>query len=296
MLLATKLLGVMWSVLPLTLGMVAAYTLLALFSSQACNPQRPWWRNRGLVTDVLYWFVVPFIAPYIRVGLMVMIAAIFMRFVSADQLSDYINKGRSPMNALSPWAQGALYLIASDFMLYWIHRLFHGAQLWPYHAIHHSAEDVDWTTAYRTHPVNLGLGSILVDVVMIYVGVSPTVMLALAPWQTITASFVHSNLNWTLGPLKYVIATPVFHRWHHTLPDEGGNTNFAPTLALWDVMFGTFRMPQGELPQHYGVDDAQFPQGFIAQLIHPFLRKKAVAAATATGATAIGSAQPQPRS
>src|ERR1700733_3672234 len=31
---------------------------------------------------------------------------------------------------------------------------------------------------------------------------------------------IHANLRWTLGPLRYVIAIPVFHGWHH--PDGKG--------------------------------------------------------------------------
>jgi sterol desaturase/sphingolipid hydroxylase (fatty acid hydroxylase superfamily) len=289
---AARVWDVAWSLIPITAGMAAAYTALAMVSSQACNRGAHWWRGRGLTTDALYWLIIPFISPYIRVALMLAIAVIPMRFVSEQELTDYIVNGLSPVNTLHPVVQGLLYLLASDFLLYWIHRLFHGVQLWPYHAVHHSAEDVDWTTAYRFHPINLCLGPFLVDVLMLYAGISPIVLLALAPWQTISATFVHANLNWTLGPLKYVIATPVFHRWHHTAPAEGGETNFAPTFSLWDVLFGTFYMPEGKLPQSYGVDDTQFPQGFVGQLIYPFLRKRSD---TAIAPAAIGSAGSPPR-
>jgi sterol desaturase/sphingolipid hydroxylase (fatty acid hydroxylase superfamily) len=292
-LLAAKIWDMAWALLPITLGMAAAYTALAFVSSQACNPESRWWHNRGLTTDALYWLIIPFVSPYIRVGLMLAIAIIPMRFVTEDQLSDYIVQGLSPVNALHPVMQGLIYLLVADFLLYWIHRLFHGVQLWPYHAIHHSAQDVDWTTAYRFHPINLCLGPFLVDVLMLYAGISPIVLLALAPWQTISATFVHANLNWTLGPLKYVIATPVFHRWHHSSPEQGGEKNFAPTFSLWDVMFGTFYMPQGQLPQNYGVDDAQFPQGFVGQLVYPFLRKNKETGVIAPAA--IGSAGSPPR-
>jgi sterol desaturase/sphingolipid hydroxylase (fatty acid hydroxylase superfamily) len=299
-LLAARIWDVAWSVVPITLGMAAAYTALTVFSSQACNPGKTWWRARGIATDALYWLIIPFAAPYIRIGLMIAVAIIPMGFVTTDQLNDYITHGLSPVNALHPVWQGLIYLVVSDFLLYWIHRLFHGVQLWPYHAVHHSAEDVDWTTAYRFHPINLCLGPFLVDVLMLFAGISPIVMVALAPWQTISATFVHANLNWTLGPLKYVIATPVFHRWHHSPPNEGGEKNFAPTFSLWDVMFGTFYMPQGKLPQVYGVDDTQFPQGFVGQLIYPFLRRRGGATAdTAGGLTAsaaLESAGSQPRS
>ena len=93
------------------------------------------------------------------------------------------------------------------------------------------------------------------------------------------SAFVHANLNWTLGPFKYVLATPVFHRWHHTSPAEGGESNFAPTFAIWDLLFGTFYMPEGKLPETFGVDDPTFPtEGYLAQLIHPFKPKEQGAA------------------
>ena len=42
------------------------------------------------------------------------------------------------------------------------------AGFWKYHAIHHSSEDVDWISAARFHPVNLLLGTIGVDVVLLW--------------------------------------------------------------------------------------------------------------------------------
>ena len=45
--------------------------------------------------------------------------------------------------------------------------------MWRYHAIHHSAEEVDWTTSYRFHPVNLMLQPALVTVIMLTLGISP---------------------------------------------------------------------------------------------------------------------------
>ena len=152
-----------------------------------------------------------------------------------------------------------LFLVASDFMLYWLHRMFHGGGFWKYHAIHHSSEDLEWISAARFHPVNLFIGTILVDVILLMAGISPNIMLWVGPFTTFHSAFVHANLNWTLGPFKYVLATPVFHRWHHTSLEEGGNTNFAGTFPIWDILFGTFRMPERRLPDDYGVDDQDDP-------------------------------------
>jgi sterol desaturase/sphingolipid hydroxylase (fatty acid hydroxylase superfamily) len=130
---------------------------------------------------------------------------------------------------------------------------------------------VDWISAARFHPVNLLLGTIGVDVVLLMAGISPNVMLWLGPFNIFHSAFVHANLNWTLGPFKYLIATPVFHRWHHTSPTEGGNSNFAGTFPLWDLLFGTFRLPEGRLPDNYGIDEqSSFPTEIAGQLAYPF--------------------------
>ena len=122
----------------------------------------------------------------------------------------------------------------------------------------------------RFHPVNLMLQSSLVLGLMIALGVKPEVIALAAPIDAAIAVWQHSNTKMTLGPLKYVIATPVFHRWHHTLPDEGGNSNFAPTFAFWDLAFGTFYMPEGKLPQTFGADDPELGEGYLGQFIYPF--------------------------
>jgi len=168
------------------------------------------------------------------------------------------------------WAQALTFLVVSDFLLYWFHRWYHGAHLWKYHAVHHSSEEVDWISAARFHPVNILFGTVLVDVALLLAGISPNVMLWVGPFTTASSAFVHANLNWTLGPFKYVIAGPVFHRWHHTAADRGGNMNFAGTFPVWDILFGTFYMPENELPDAYGIDDKQFPDGFAGQLLYPF--------------------------
>jgi len=294
---AEKLVDLWSGLYPGMLAMVAACTAISLFSSQACNPGKVWWRNRGLAVDVCYWLTLQCIAPYLRMALLIAIATLAMTFATPAEIDDYINHGRGPAAGLPFWWQVAFYLLTSDFLLYWNHRLFHGASLWRYHAIHHSAEDVDWTTAYRFHPINICFGTYLADVIMLYAGVPPAVLLFMVPFQTTMSLFVHANVNWTLGPLKYVVASPVFHRWHHTMPDEGGSSNFAPTFALWDVLFRTFHMPPGRLPARYGVDDPRFPAGFLAQLAYPFTVGEAPTAAPAAAVNAlppaIGSARPQ---
>ena len=58
----------------------------------------------------------------------------------ADGLIAFYDNGHGPLSELPLWVQALLFLVASDFMLYWLHRMFHRGGFWKYHAIHHSSE------------------------------------------------------------------------------------------------------------------------------------------------------------
>ena len=182
------------------------------------------------------------------------------------------------------------YLVLADLIMYWTHRAFHTMSLWRYHAIHHAPEHLDWTSATRFHPVNIFFHSVLADAVLLLLGIAPETLIFVAPFNVAMSAFVHANLDWTLGPFRYVIAGPVFHRWHHTDYRRGGNMNFAPTFPVFDLLFGTFYMPKGELPDRFGVHDKQFPTGFLGQLAYPFraAEKKGPPAAEPGAASAAG--------
>jgi sterol desaturase/sphingolipid hydroxylase (fatty acid hydroxylase superfamily) len=257
-------------VVPVTIALALVFSVLSHF--WACNPGKPWWRKRELVTDICYWFFVPVFARVFRIGLLVLGAGVVFNIHDVDGLVAFYDNGHGPLSELPLWVQAVLFLVASDFMLYWLHRMFHGTGFWKYHAVHHSSKELDWISAARFHPVNLLIGTIGVDVVLLMAGISPNAMVLLAPFNTFHSAFVHANLNWTLGPFKYVLATPVFHRWHHTQLDKGGNTNFAGTFPLWDILFGTFRMPENEMPKEYGKDEATMPEAFVGQMVFPFRR------------------------
>ncbi len=253
--------------LPITIGLGVAFAVLTYF--WACNPGKPWWRKRELVTDLCYWFVIPLFARYLRIGLLVLGAGLLFGITTEKGLVDFYDNGHGPLATLPLWVQGGIFLVASDVMMYGIHRAFHRPPLWKYHAVHHSSEELDWISAARFHPVNIFLGSVAVDVVLLMAGISPNVFLVLGPFTTAHSAFVHANLNWSLGPFKYLIAGPVFHRWHHTAADRGGSKNFASTFPVIDLLFGTYFMPPKQLPDHYGVAE-ELPPSFGRQMVYPF--------------------------
>jgi len=255
-------------ILPVSIALGLVFTVLTHF--WACNPGHPWWRKRELVTDLCYWFIIPLFARYLRIGLLVLGAAFIFNITTAEGLVEFYDDGHGPLAQLPLWLQAGIFLVGSDLMMYWIHRAFHRRPMWKYHAVHHSSEDLDWISAARFHPVNIFLGSVATDVVLLIAGISPNVLVFLGPFTIAHSAFVHANLKWTLGPFRYELASPVFHRWHHTMAEQGGEKNFAPTFPILDIVFGTYYMPENVMPGAYGISDREFPPGFGAQMIYPF--------------------------
>jgi sterol desaturase/sphingolipid hydroxylase (fatty acid hydroxylase superfamily) len=264
-----QILITLWHTLPWLAGLGLVFALLSRWSP--CNHGKPWWEKRGLITDLSYWLFVPIFLRYLRIWVTVWLTVMIFHIHDGQKIADFYLHGHGPLAALPLWLQGLLYLVLADFALYWIHRAFHKGFAWKYHAVHHASQDVDWTSAARFHPVNLALGTAAVDIAFLLAGISPDIFLVIGPFNIVTSCLVHANLNWTFGPLARVFVSPVFHRWHHATSVR--DTNFASTFSLWDVMFGTAYMPEGRLPEGYGIDDAEMPEGLMPQLVYPLLQK-----------------------
>jgi sterol desaturase/sphingolipid hydroxylase (fatty acid hydroxylase superfamily) len=228
--------------------------------------------RRELVTDLAYWIVTPWLTKTLtRVALgSVLVAVAVALGVRADLDAVRAALPSTPISRLSFGLQLALGLALSDFVGYWAHRLFHGRALWRFHAVHHSSRTLDWLAATRLHPFNDVLVRVLQAVPLLLLGFDTRVFAAVAPILSVYAVLLHADVPWTFGPLRWVLASPHFHRWHHAADAEGRDKNFAGLLPLWDLVFGTFYMP-AHRPAATGVDDP-VPAGLGGQLAWPFRR------------------------
>ena len=65
------------------------------------------------------------------------------------------------------------------------------------------------------------------------------------------------------------MASPTFHRWHHTAEADGFNKNFAGLFPFVDIVFGTYHMPERRSAS-FGLGLGQhMSTRFTAQLMHP---------------------------
>lgn len=223
--------------------------------------------RRGRLLDLIYWFFTALITKSIARITMIVTLAPLLWLTGAGSFEALL-KGRGPLGRQPPLLQAAQMLIVIDFVGYWLHRAFHGAKLWGFHAIHHSSTELDWLSAARVHPVNDIVNKTMQAMVVVALGYAPALLAGALPFFTAYAIFLHANVSWNFGPLRAVLASPRFHRWHHTSAEEGRDKNFAGLLPLWDILFGTYYMPQAQ-PLRFGVSE-KIPGNLLSQLIWPF--------------------------
>ena len=227
-------------------------------------------------TDLIYLLFTPLVTKSVRriaIGVLFFVIARAQGLTLA-QFAALATARQTWASSLPMWLQIVLVLLAADLLAYWSHRLFHRSWLWPFHAVHHSSESVDWLSSVRLHPVNDVVMRVIQVLPLYWLGFNGNILAAYVPFLTIYAFVLHANVNWTYGPLRYAIASPAFHRWHHTTEAEGLDTNFAGLFPFIDVLFGTFYMPLGRVPERFGITGAPVPSGFLAQLVYPFTAKR----------------------
>lgn len=223
--------------------------------------------RKGIATDLGYYFL----NSLTTAAFMSVPVALLAWFVHLAIPHSFLQWSSS----LPFWARVVLGFVAGEVGSYWGHRISHESPfLWRFHAIHHSAEHLDFLVNTRAHPVDmvfvrfcglipiyaLGLGGPAAGVSGIQVPVAVTLI------ATIWGYFIHANLRLRFGPLEWLISTPAFHHWHHTLTPI--NRNYASMLPWIDRIFGTYYLPSKELPKTYGIS-SKMPESILDQLAYP---------------------------
>jgi sterol desaturase/sphingolipid hydroxylase (fatty acid hydroxylase superfamily) len=255
-------LGVDWFVLDL-LGSAFLFVMIeTLFPKYPAQVTfRPAWK-----LDLAYFAINHFL-----IGIMLLAANGFAPHVFGWAVNDSV---RSWIRALPLPIEVIVLMLAADFVQYWVHRAFHEVPaLWRIHAVHHSTEYMDWLAGSRTHFAQELVDRAFVMVPLYLLGPSTAALNIYVVVAAFQAVFVHANVSWRFGPLRYVLVTPQFHHWHHSKDKPAIDTNYAVHTPLWDLLFRSFHLPGDHWPKEYGTVHT-LPIGFVGQFVYPFAREE----------------------
>ena len=252
-----------------TIALVVGFLIFSVVERlYVCHPvKKPW---RATLLDLQYALLSMLYPPFIY-----FIISIFFGLMA-------LRLHASPNTDISPLffaGQLLVLLFARDCLIYVRHRIFHLRPVWAFHSIHHSSEEVNWISALRFHPAeNIieATGEILLFLGCTIIGFAPAVLSVGGLVIGFYNLFIHSNLRWTFGPLRYVLVSPVFHRWHHSDLPEATDKNFTAMFSFIDLAFGTFYMPMNSMPQTAGLSAEEktiHPRTLTGQLLYPFRKR-----------------------
>jgi sterol desaturase/sphingolipid hydroxylase (fatty acid hydroxylase superfamily) len=247
--------------------------LLALVCERIWPAERRPLLARGYLQDAGYFLLyILAIAPFMTL----------LSVGSAVVLGSHARWLEAPWTASWPRVAVVVTTLLAMDLCNWIahladHRI--GA-FWRVHALHHSQEELSVLTSFRAHPLMHTSGFLLATVpVLALTGAHPLAPVLITVYVCL-GTLPHTNVNWSYGPLGWVLVSPASHRLHHSTDSQG--VNLGVVLTVWDHLAGTAQRPRrGSTPCATGLTGRPVPveqagarsgaAGLMArQLMEPF--------------------------
>lgn len=158
-----------------------------------------------------------------------------------------------------------VFLLIFEFIQYWYHRFSHtgkgkiGRFLWRVHLAHHLPSKVYVVMHAVFNPINAFLSATIIQLPLILLGISPEAALAATLLIDLQSLVSHFNVDIKAGWLNYIFIGNETHRFHHSANINEAK-NYGNTLAIWDIIFGTFYYRPNKFPKKLGLENPEkFP-------------------------------------
>jgi sterol desaturase/sphingolipid hydroxylase (fatty acid hydroxylase superfamily) len=219
--------------------------------------------RREIFSDILYGII----------NTLIMVPVVIVFYEELLQLINYpTDILKDHVSNIGLGLQVFIALIVIDFSVYVRHRFTH-KYMWKFHSIHHGIKSISWSSGLRLHPIEVALAT-LVDVLLLkLIGFSDEAVFFSVLTLKAYNFYTHANINIKYPkPLCFVLASPHYHRWHHSNESSAIDKNFCVVFSLLDVVFGTYHHPS-HLTVEYGLKAGEmrnYPKELYKQLTYPF--------------------------
>lgn len=210
------------------LALAACWILEALLPMVPARGDRGWTRVR-----------------HVALGLLNALPAVGLAAVLgiADAIASAEGFGLLRAFELPLWAHVVVAFVLLDGVQYGCHVLMHKVPpLWRLHAVHHHAEELEATTAFRFHTLEVMIHGVLTLAAVLLLGVHVHDVAIYNAVLLPVSMFHHANVRLPIGlerVLRWITVTPRMHRVHHSRWQPETDSNYAAVLSLWDRLFGT---------------------------------------------------------
>ena len=214
------------------------FALLAAVETLAPRRARTQARSRRWATNILL--------TLLNTGALRALA-VLLPFLAIGAAVDAWRYGWGVFNHLAwPfWVEALLSILILDLAIWAQHLITHKVPLfWRFHRMHHADRDMDVSTGFRFHPVEI-LASMALKIGLVYALGPPAIaVLVFEVTLSATSLFNHANLRlptWLDRGLRLILVTPDMHRIHHSTLRDEHDSNYGFSLSLWDRIFRTYR-------------------------------------------------------
>jgi sterol desaturase/sphingolipid hydroxylase (fatty acid hydroxylase superfamily) len=177
-------------------------------------------------------------------------------------------------HTLPLWQQLLIAILIADVGITLAHFASHRIHtLWRLHAVHHSVKRMYGFNGLMKHPLHQFIETLAGVTPLLLMGVSQDVLSLLIVAVVLQLLLQHSNVAYFTGPLKYLLAINVVHRFHHLKTAEEGDVNFGLFTNLTDFCLSTAYYDRRRIirTDDLGIgDQPDYPSGYLSQLIQPF--------------------------
>jgi len=157
------------------------------------------------------------------------------------------------------------FLVFTDFLIYWIHRILHWPSVYWLHKLHHKYKETTPWSAFSFHPLDGFAQSVPYHIFAFCFPMHKRLYMATLACVGLWTVNIHDRMTLRLWGVNGAA--------HHTIHHVRFNYNFGQYFTFWDRFFGTFKDPYVLWP--YELDEKALAEQ----------RKKDAAAVAATRAS-----------
>lgn len=211
---------------------------------------------------------------FITAALLVQPAALAMLGYAEGRL------GLIPLLGVEGPAQFVAAFLLLDLSFYYWHVANHRfGFLWRFHNVHHIDPDLDVSTAFRFHFVEVGFSAGFRALQVLLIGPSLAAYVVYEVAFQLGTLFHHSNLRLPIcveRVLNLLVVTPRMHGIHHSDLRQENLSNFGVVHSFWDRLHRTLciSVPQSQvrigIPGYSEPDD----HGLLRSILIPFLAQR----------------------